>query len=36
MFEDFELTYEDGHYNYNGMAYEDGEEAMRLYLADVM
>ena len=34
FFENFELTYEDGKFHYDGQDFEDGEAAMQLYLAN--
>lgn len=34
FFKDFELTYENGKYHYDGEEYDDGEAAMQLYLAN--
>ena len=34
FFSDFKLTYENGEFHYVGEAFEDGEEAMQLYLAN--
>ena len=34
FFKDFELTYENGKYHYDGEDYDDGEAAMQLYLAN--
>ena len=33
-FDDFELKYENGSFNYNGNDYDDGKTAMKLYLSD--
>ncbi len=34
FFEDFELTYENGKFHYDGDEFDDGEAAMQLYLAN--